>query len=87
MLKDELWKRRLVTEAEIVMFRRNQIVEEITLLEKIQRNNTREQEVQKKIMVKYGKIIKWYIWRKKSIYLTIRKFKNKFYKKIMNQQI
>ena len=47
MLKDELWKRRLATEAEIMMFRRNQIVEETILLEEIQRNNIREQEVQK----------------------------------------
>ena len=35
MLKDELQKRRLVTEAEITMFRGNQIVEKTTLLEEI----------------------------------------------------
>jgi len=35
MLKDELWKKRLVLKAEIVMFRRNQIVEKTILLEKI----------------------------------------------------
>jgi len=31
------------------MFRENQIVEETILLEKIQKNNTREQEVQKEL--------------------------------------
>jgi len=39
MLKDELWKRRLVIKAEIVILRGNQIVKETTLLEKIQKNN------------------------------------------------
>jgi len=56
MLKDELWKRRLVTEAEIVMFRRNQIVEETILLEEIQRNNIREQEVQKELEEDNGQV-------------------------------
>ena len=51
MLKDELWKRRMSTEA---MFRGNQIIEEIILLEKIQKNNTREQEVQKELEKKDG---------------------------------
>jgi len=36
MLKNKLWKRRIFTEAEIVMFRRNQIVKDTTLLEEIQ---------------------------------------------------
>ena len=56
MLKDELWKRRLVTEAEIVMFRRNQIVKETILLEKIPRNNIREQEVQKELEEDNGQV-------------------------------
>ena len=56
MLKDELWKRRLVTEAEIVMFRRNQIVKETILLEEIQRNNIREQEVQKELEEDNGQV-------------------------------
>ena len=51
MLKDELWKRKMSTEA---MFRGNQIIEEITLLEEIQKNNTREQEVQKELEKKDG---------------------------------
>ena len=49
MLKDELWTRKINTEAEIVMFRENQLGEETTLLEEIQKNNIREQEVQKKL--------------------------------------
>ena len=64
MLKNKLWKRRIFTEAEIVMFRRNQIVKNTTLLEEIQ--------------------IKWYIWRKRPIFSTTRKFKNKSYRKITN---
>ena len=56
MLKDELWKRRLVTEAEIVMFRRNQIVKETILLKEIQRNNIREQEVQKELEEDNGQV-------------------------------
>jgi len=45
MLKDELWKRRLVIEVEIVIFRGNQIVKETTLLEKIQNNNMPELKI------------------------------------------
>ena len=45
MLKDELWKRRLVIKAEIVIFRGNQIVKETTLLEKIQKNNMPELKI------------------------------------------
>ena len=45
MLKDELWKRRLVIKAEIVIFRGNQIVKETTLLEKIQKNNMLELKI------------------------------------------
>ena len=35
MLKEKLWKRRVFIEAEIAMFRGNQIVEETILLEEI----------------------------------------------------
>jgi len=35
MLKNELWKKRLITEVEIIMLRENQIVEEIILLKEI----------------------------------------------------
>ena len=44
MLKDEIWNRRQTT-AKVAIIRRNQVVEEIILLEKIQRNGTKEQEV------------------------------------------
>jgi len=47
LLKEELWTRRVTTEAEVVIIRRNQVVEETTLLEEIRRNQTREQKFQK----------------------------------------
>ena len=49
ILKDELWKKRLVTEVEIAMFRENQMMKETILLEKIWKNNIREQEVQREL--------------------------------------
>ena len=49
VLKDELQTRQVTTEAEIVVIRGNQVIEETTLLEKIRRNRIREQEVQKKL--------------------------------------
>jgi len=49
ILKDKLWTRRVNTEAEVVVIRRNQVIEETTLLEKIRRNQNREQEVQKEL--------------------------------------
>jgi len=45
MLKNELWIRRISIEVRVVMIRKNQVVEETTLLEEIKRNQTREQEV------------------------------------------
>ena len=45
MLKNELWTKRAITEAEAVVIRGNQVVKETTLLEEIRRNQTREQEV------------------------------------------
>jgi len=45
MLKNELWTRRISIEVRVVMIRKNQVVEETTLLEEIKRNQTREQEV------------------------------------------
>jgi len=69
------------------MFRENYIIEETTLLEEIQKNNTREQEVQKELEKKNSqawednKVV--YI-KKKSIFQTTRKFKRKFYRRIMN---
>ena len=35
IFKDKLWKRRLIIEVEVVMFKGNQIVEENILLEEI----------------------------------------------------
>ena len=40
MLKKELWKRR--TMAEIMMLRRNNVIEKTELLKKIQQNRTKE---------------------------------------------
>jgi len=45
ILKDKLWTRRLNMEVEIAIFEGNSLVEETTLLEEIQKNNMREQEV------------------------------------------
>jgi len=44
ILKEELWTRR--TTAEITMLKRYKSLEDSNLLEEIQRNNTREQEVE-----------------------------------------
>lgn len=49
ILKDKLWKQRQVMVAEIAIFKGNQIVEETILLEEIQKNNIREQEVQREL--------------------------------------
>ena len=48
MLKEEMWTRRQ-TMAKIKMIWRNQVVEETTILEKIQINGTKEKEVHKKL--------------------------------------
>ena len=48
MLKDEIWIRGN-TIAEVTIIWRNKIVEEITLLEEIWRNNTKEQKVLKEL--------------------------------------
>jgi len=48
MLKEEIWTRRQIT-AEVMLIRKNQVVEEITLLEEIQRNNTKKQEIVKEL--------------------------------------
>ena len=49
MLKYELWTTRINIEAEVIVFRENQLVEETILLEGIWKNNTREQKIQKKL--------------------------------------
>jgi len=48
MLKDEIWTKRQIL-AEVKMIRRNQVVEETTILEEIRKNKTKEQEVCKKL--------------------------------------
>jgi len=47
-----MWTRQIM--AEIKMIQRNQMVEETTILEEIQWNRTREQEVHKKLEKKNG---------------------------------
>ena len=49
MLKDELWTRRIHIEVKVIILRKNQVREETILLDKIRRNQTREQEVQKEL--------------------------------------
>jgi len=44
MLKEELWTRRTI--AEIIMLRRNKMIEDSDLLEEIQKNNTKKHEVE-----------------------------------------
>jgi len=44
VLKKELWTRRTI--AEVTMLKRNQTTDNLDLLEEIQGNNTRKQEVQ-----------------------------------------
>ena len=56
MLKNELWTRRVSIEAKVIVLRENQVVEETILLDKIRKNQTREQKVQKELE-KYDRII------------------------------
>ena len=90
MLKDELQKRRLDTEAEITILRENQLAEKTTLLEEIQKNNMREQEIQKELEKEDNQaqenngVVYIYI---KSMFQTTGKFKRKSYRRIMNQQM
>ena len=44
----KIWTRRQIT-AEVTLIQKNQVVEEITLLEGIWKNNTKEQEVVKEL--------------------------------------
>ena len=85
MIKNELWKRRQTTEVEMSIFRGNQVVKETILLEEIQKNNTREQEVQKEL----EKDNKQAYEDNRVAYMNrkIREFNNKFYKRIIILQI
>ena len=49
MLKNKLQTRRVSIEAEVIVLGGNQVVEETTSLDKIRRNQTTEQEVQKEL--------------------------------------
>ena len=55
MLKEELWTRR--TTVEIMMLKRNKTTENSDLLEEIQRNNTKEHEVEQEL--KEGDSLAW----------------------------
>ena len=50
MLKNNLWKRRQVIEAKIAIFWGHEVIKETTLLEEIQKNNTKKQKVQKELV-------------------------------------
>ena len=53
MLKEEMWIRRQIT-VKVKMIQRNQVVEETTVLEEIQRNGTKEKKVRKELEKKDG---------------------------------
>ena len=50
VLKKELWTRRTITE--VMMLKKNKMTDNLDILEEIQRNNTREQEVQQALKKK-----------------------------------
>ena len=52
LLKGELWTRK--TMAEVIILNKNQTTDNLDLLEEIQRNNTREQEVQQALKKEDG---------------------------------
>jgi len=52
MLKKELWTKR--TTAEIMMLKRNKMMENSDLLEEIQKNNTKEHKVEQKLKKEDG---------------------------------
>ena len=49
LLKDKIWIEQVAIEAEVIVIKRNQVGEETTLLDKIWKNQTKKQEVQKKL--------------------------------------
>ena len=52
ILKEELWTRR--TTVKITMLKRYKLLEDSNLLKEIQRNNTREQEVEQELKIENG---------------------------------
>ena len=61
MLKEGIWTRKQII-AKVMLIKKNQVVEETTLLKEIQRNNTKEQEVVKKLEKNDGQV-----WEKDEI--------------------
>ena len=55
MLKDKIWTRQQIM-AEVVLIWKNQAVEKTILLEEIQRNNTKEQEIIKELEKNNGQV-------------------------------
>ena len=68
MPKNKLWIRRVSIEAEVIVLRENQVVEETTLLNDIRRNQTREQEVWKELKKNNSQIIEQFIQKEKSMF-------------------
>ena len=57
MLKEEIWMRKQIM-VEVTLIWKNQVIKETTLLEEIQRNNTRKQEVVKELEKNNGQVWK-----------------------------
>ena len=68
MPKNKLWIRRVSIEAEVIVLRENQVVEETILLNDIRRNQTREQEVWKELKKNNSQIIEQFIQKEKSMF-------------------
>ena len=49
LLKDKLWIRQMKTKVEVVIIRKSQVIEETTLLDEIQRNQTKKQKIQREL--------------------------------------
>jgi len=52
ILKEELWTKRIM--AEVTMIKRNKMTDNLDLLKEIQKNNTKEQEVQQTLKKENG---------------------------------
>ena len=54
LLKNELWTRQVKMEVELIIIRKSQMVEEIILLDKIQKYQIKKQKVQKELETNNG---------------------------------
>ena len=54
LLKSELWTRQVKMEVELIIIRKSQMVEEIILLDKIQKYQIKKQKVQKELETNNG---------------------------------